>query len=112
METVKHTPIPTDWSRALNWIRQSNRSADQITLLRLVLREVRVVPDMSTLFACAEMNHIWVAQLAREVAPTGWATIGIWPITRAAYAIRYVELETGKDLDPARLPKWLGEWCV
>ncbi len=57
------------------------------------------------------------AELCRRIAlalyPTDGQLQDLHRTQDVAYALRYVKLMTGHDLDPGdRLPSWIGEWAV
>lgn len=105
--------LPTEWSRALGWYRRRADKPEQASLLRIMLRELRVVAlDTPSLFVCAQADHTWMRAAARELSPFGWLSLGITEIRDAAFAIRFVELETHRSIDTSPLPCWIGEWAT
>ncbi len=67
-----------------------------------------------SLFGEAGKHAPWMTweQLA-ERDPDVWMGLDAEAVTAAAYGLRYVELMTGRDIDPTRpLPYWLREWTT
>ena len=55
----------------------------------------------------------WCLQLARQLFPADWPTLGVHATTAAAYGLRFVELMTCRPLDARQaLPRWVGEWAI
>lgn len=104
------------WCWALSWFRKPPSSpqkrARQTELVAALLEQLRQTDAVWSLHDRYCGDSRWQLKLARERFPRDWATLGLHACAAAAYGIRFVELSTGKALDPAALPAWVGEWAV
>jgi hypothetical protein len=110
-------PMRPVWSWALTWFRSPAESASKraqqaclIATLKAELRSLRTPAELDLWYTKAPRR---TTQVARWERPRHWSTHGIRTCTATAYALRYVELLTGADLDPRDpLPRWVDEWCM
>jgi hypothetical protein len=117
METREETGMRDVWSWSLSWFRDTPTSKEKrarqaalVTAIKRELAGIGTVPDLHDRY-CQDSR--WVLLLARERFPREWPTLGMHACTAAAFALRYVELVTGADLDATySLPRWVGEWAI
>jgi hypothetical protein len=113
---ASNAPMRDVWSWALGWHRRPPTSRDkrdkQSILIGHYLAVLRAVDTPAALHAHHAADQRWAVNLARATFPREWTALGIHACTAAAYGLRYVEMQTCKTLDPARLPTWLGEWAL
>jgi hypothetical protein len=105
------------WCWALSWFLKppSNcekraRQAVLVESIKLELHRVELVEELHDLY-CRDSR--WCLQIARQLYPRDWPTLGVHATTAAAYGLRFVELMTGRSLDAREpLPRWVSEWAI
>jgi hypothetical protein len=110
-------PMRPVWSWALAWFRSRPeppslraRQARLIALLKAALRPIRTPAELDASYAA---DSRWTTRVVRKQRPRDWSTPGLHACMASAYALRYVEIVTGRRLDPRKaLPHWVDEWCT
>jgi hypothetical protein len=105
------------WCWALSWFLKPPSSAEKrshqaqlVEAIKAELRQVVTVEELHDLY-CRDSR--WCLQIARQLFPRDWPTLGVHATTAAAYGLRFVELMTNRRLDARdSLPRWVGEWAI
>ena len=105
------------WCWALSWFLKPPSSAEkrarQAQLVEAIKAELRGVVTVEELHDLYCRDSRWCLQIARQLYPRDWPTLGVHATTAAAYGLRFVELMTNRPLDARdALPRWVGEWAI
>ena len=105
------------WCWALSWFLKPPSSyekrAMQAALVEAIKDELRNVEQVEGLHDMYCKDSRWCLQLARQLFPADWPTLGVHATTAAAYGLRFVELMTCRPLNAREpLPRWVGEWAI
>lgn len=105
------------WCWALSWFLKPPSSRDkrakQAALVEAIKAELKRVEQVEALHDLYSRDSRWCLQLARQLYPREWPTLGVHATTAAAYGLRFVELMTTRELDARDpLPRWVGEWAI
>jgi hypothetical protein len=105
------------WCWALSWFLKPPSSAEkrarQAQLVEAIKAELRSVATVEELHDLYCRDSRWCLQIARQLYPRDWPTLGVHATTAAAYGLRFVELMTNRPLDARDvLPRWVGEWAI
>jgi hypothetical protein len=105
------------WCWALSWFLKPPSSLDkrakQAALVEAIKHELRDVGDVEALHDYYCRDSRWCLQIARQMYPREWPTLGVHATTAAAYGLRFVEMMTQRPLDARQqLPRWVGEWAI
>jgi hypothetical protein len=72
-----------------------------------------IVPDKPHLYHMYCMDSRWCQAVAQETFPNDWAQITVHYPTAAAYGLRFIELNYGREITAQYPPdKFVGEWTV
>ena len=108
-----------EWSEALWRFRRAPRNTasrprqvELVAAIRDLLDPIRSTATLSAHYS-AETSAIAALSVAEALYPDDPHLRDLRKTRDVAYALRYVELQTGAELDPTLgLPYWLGEWAV
>lgn len=104
------------WSWALSWFvkppSDAAKRARQAELVGAYLVELRSISTVEGLHERYCRDSRWCLDVARRLFLRDWPTLGVHACTATAYGVRYVEILTGRALDPRNLPAWVGEWAI
>ncbi|HEV8634109.1 MAG TPA: hypothetical protein VG370_07705 [Chloroflexota bacterium] len=105
------------WCWALSWFLKppanGQKRARQALLVESIKRELQKVQAVEELHDRYCQDSRWCLQIARQLFPQDWPTVGVHATAAAAFGLRFVELMTGRSLDAREpLPRWVSEWAI
>ena len=108
--------LPLAWDEGIAWALRapgSPLSSRRLRAIDQVRAELRAIADWRALVLHSGQEGLGRAEQLAERDPDVWMGLDAEAVTAAAYGLRYVELMTGRDIDPTRpLPYWLREWTT
>ena len=105
------------WCWALSWYLKPPQNREkrikQSQCVEAIKQELKSITSVQELHNCYTQDSKWCLQIARELYPRDWPSLGVHATSAAAYGLRYVELMVNKPLNAKEtLPKWVGEWAI
>lgn len=118
-KNLTETEIINVWSLALSWLSNPRFQHEEQEFLRekelveAIHARLMGINSVKTLLYLHIRNKNWCTNIAQSLFPADFNRLRPNLALAAALGLRWVELQTGKQLDPRKqLPQWLSEWAV